>query len=34
MLRDPVFAIGAVEQIGARAMGEDVHEEAATRLEP
>ena len=31
MLRDPVLAIGAIEQIGAGAMGEDVQEEAAVR---
>src|SRR3984957_10417486 len=34
MLRDPVIAIGGIEQIGAGAMGEDVHEEAAIRLQP
>ena len=34
MLRDPVLAIGAIEQIGAGAMGEDVHEEAAVGLQP
>ena len=34
MLRDPVLAVGAVEQIGAGAMGEDVHEEAAVRRQP
>ena len=34
MLRDPVLAVGAIEQIGAGAMGEDVHEEAPVRLQP
>ena len=34
MLRDPVLAVGAIEQIGAGAVGEDVHEEAAVRLQP
>src|SRR6266404_5952777 len=31
MLRDPVVSIGAVEQIGTRTMGENMHEEAAVR---
>src|SRR5712675_3598521 len=34
MLRDPVLAVGAIEAIGAGAVGEDVHEEAPVRLEP
>ena len=34
MLCDPVLAVGAVEQIGAGAVGEDVHEEAAIGREP
>ena len=35
MLRDPVLAIGAVKQIGAGPVSEDVHEEAsAVRLQP
>src|ERR1700676_3077135 len=34
MLCDPVSPVGAVEQIGARTMGEDVHEEAAVGGEP
>src|SRR6202035_1877407 len=29
MLCDPVLAVGAIEQIGARTMGEDMHEETA-----
>src|SRR5216684_412598 len=29
MLRDPVLAVGAIEPIGARTMGIDMHEEAA-----
>ena len=31
---DPVLAIGAIEQIGAGAMREDVREEAAVGLQP
>src|SRR4051812_33598349 len=34
MLRDPVFAFGAIEQIGARTMGEDVQEEQPAGLQP
>ena len=34
MLCNPVLAVGPVEAIGARAMGEDVHEEAPARIEP
>src|SRR6266403_3932488 len=34
MLRDPVFAIGATEQIGTRTMGKNMHEEAAVRRQP
>ena len=34
LLRDKVFAIGAIEQIGARAKAEDVHEEATAQREP
>ncbi len=34
MLRDPTLAVGAIEQIGARAMGEDVHEETAIGFKP
>src|SRR5262249_22450994 len=34
MLRDPVLRVGTVEQISAGTMTEDVHEEAAVRLEP
>jgi hypothetical protein len=33
-VRDPVLAVGAVEQVGAGAVGEDMHEEAPVRLEP
>src|SRR5881396_3952797 len=33
-LRDPVLATGAIEQIGAGAMGEDVQEEPAAGLQP
>src|ERR1700704_3571050 len=34
MLRDPVFAVGAIEQIGARTMGKNMHEETAVRRQP
>src|SRR5712664_4807696 len=34
MLRDPVFPVGVIEQIGARAMGEDMHEETAIGFKP
>ena len=34
MLRDPVFLVGAIEQIGAGTMAENVHEEAAIRRQP
>src|ERR1700729_4143360 len=34
MLRDPVVPVGAIEQIGARTMGEDMYEEAAIRRQP
>jgi len=34
MLRNPVLAISAVEQIGARPVREDVHEEASAGLQP
>src|SRR5712664_851839 len=34
MLRDPVLSVGAIEQISARAVGEDMHEEAAVGREP
>src|SRR5215813_10284581 len=34
MLRDPVLAVSAIEQISARTMGEDVHEEASIRTKP
>src|SRR6266404_1106795 len=34
MLRDPVLAVGAIEPIGARTMGIDMHEEVAVGREP
>src|SRR5712691_7267334 len=34
MLCDPVLAIGAIEQIGAGTMDEDVHEKSAVGLKP
>ena len=34
MLRDPVLAVGAIEQIGAGTMGEDMHEQAPVGFKP
>src|SRR5690242_5204141 len=34
MLRDPVSAVGAIEQVGARAVREDVHEKASFGRKP
>ncbi len=34
MLRDPVLSVGAIEQIGAGTVGEDVQEETAVRRQP